>query len=79
MGSPGQNLYFSGQSKQHASQIKAVWQAICLDDNIKFIGFTDIRTLRVEGTLSPAAQDNLEKIKTSAVEAGQRFCVNPAA
>ena len=39
----------------------------------RFIGFTDIRTLRVEGTLSPAAQDNLEKIKPAAAEAGQRF------
>jgi FMN-dependent NADH-azoreductase len=39
----------------------------------RFIGFTDIRSLRVEGTLSPAAQDNLGKIKTKALEAAQRF------
>ena len=38
-----------------------------------FIGFTDIRTLRVEGTLTPAAEDNLEKIKKSAAEAARRF------
>jgi FMN-dependent NADH-azoreductase len=39
----------------------------------RFIGFTDIRSLRVEGTLSPAAQDNLEKTKKIAMEAGRRF------
>lgn len=39
----------------------------------RFIGFTDIRSLRVEGTLSPAAADNLEKTKKTAIEAGQLF------
>ena len=39
----------------------------------RFMGFTDIRSLRVEGTLSPAAQDNLQKIKAKAAEAGQHF------
>lgn len=38
-----------------------------------FIGFTDIRTLRVEGTLTPAAEGNLEKMKKSAAEAAKKF------
>lgn len=38
-----------------------------------FIGFTDIRSLRVEGTLSPSAADNLKTAKKPLVEAGQRF------
>jgi len=38
-----------------------------------FIGFTDIRTLRVEGTLSPAADGNLEKVKKLAAEAAKKF------
>jgi len=38
-----------------------------------FMGFTDIRTLRVEETLFPTAESNLEKIKKSAMEAAKRF------
>lgn len=38
-----------------------------------FIGFTDIRFLRVEGTLTPAADGNLEKVKKTAAEAARVF------
>jgi FMN-dependent NADH-azoreductase len=38
-----------------------------------FIGFTDIRTVRVEGTLTPNADSNLNKIIEEARAAGQAF------
>lgn len=38
-----------------------------------FIGFNDIRTLRVEGTLSPSGADHLEQAKLPLAEAGRRF------
>ena len=38
-----------------------------------FIGFTDIRAIRVEGTLSPAASDNLEIAKESLAKAARQF------
>lgn len=38
-----------------------------------FIGFTDIRTLRVEGTLSPNADSNLNRITEAARAAGKDF------
>ncbi|NTW35256.1 MAG: FMN-dependent NADH-azoreductase [Syntrophobacteraceae bacterium] len=38
-----------------------------------FIGFTDIRTLRVEGTLTPNADSNLEKVVAEARTAGKAF------
>jgi FMN-dependent NADH-azoreductase len=39
----------------------------------RFIGFTDIRTLRVEGTLSPAGRENLAAAMKDAEEAGRKF------
>lgn len=38
-----------------------------------FIGFTDVRTLRVEGTLSPAADANLAVVLKAAAEAARVF------
>jgi FMN-dependent NADH-azoreductase len=38
-----------------------------------FIGFTEIRTLRVEGTLAPNAESNLEKVVAEARTAGKAF------
>lgn len=38
-----------------------------------FMGFTDIRTIRVEGTLSAAGPENLEKAKGPLTEAARRF------
>lgn len=38
-----------------------------------FIGFTDIRTLRVEGTLTPDAESNLNRITEAARAAGAAF------
>lgn len=38
-----------------------------------FMGFTDIRTIRVEGTLSPAGPDNLERAQGPLTEAAGRF------
>jgi len=38
-----------------------------------FIGFTDIRTLRVEGTLTPHADSNLENVVAEARTAGKAF------
>jgi len=38
-----------------------------------FIGFTDIRTLRVEGTLTPDAESNLDRIMEAARSAGKVF------
>jgi FMN-dependent NADH-azoreductase len=38
-----------------------------------FIGFTDIHTLRVEGTLTPDADSNLEKVIGEARAAGKTF------
>jgi FMN-dependent NADH-azoreductase len=38
-----------------------------------FIGFTDIRTLRVEGALTPAADSNLQEVAEEARAAGRAF------
>jgi FMN-dependent NADH-azoreductase len=38
-----------------------------------FMGFTDIRTLRVEGTLGPSAAENLATLENAAREAAARF------
>ncbi len=44
-----------------------------LETIFRFIGFTDVRTLRVEGTLSPAAEPNLAALAAQAREAARRF------
>jgi len=73
-GKPLQLLLASGGEYPDGTPMAAFdFQKPYLEMIFRFIGFTDIRSLRVEGTLSPAAQDNLKKIKTSAMEAGQRF------
>lgn len=44
-----------------------------LESVLGLIGFIDIRFLRVEGTLGPASQGNLDKVKMSATEAALQF------
>jgi FMN-dependent NADH-azoreductase len=40
-----------------------------LETIFAFIGFTDIRSLRVDGTFSPAGSDNLENARESLAKA----------
>ena len=49
------------------------YQKPYLEMIFRFIGFTDIRSLRVEGTLSPEGNDNLAALIKAAEEAARLF------
>jgi FMN-dependent NADH-azoreductase len=73
-GKPLQLILASGGEYPEGSPMAAFdFQKPYLEHIFRFIGFTDIRTLRVEGTLGPAGPDNLEKAKKALVEAARRF------
>jgi len=73
-GKPLQILLASGSEYPAGSDAAAMdFQKPYLEMIFQFIGFQDIRTLRVEGTLSARAGSNLEKGMEAAVEAGKNF------
>jgi FMN-dependent NADH-azoreductase len=73
-GRPVQFLLASG-GEYPTGSAGAAWdfQKPYLEMIFGFMGFTDIRTLRVEGTLGPSAADNLAKLEAAAREAAARF------
>jgi len=73
-GKPLQLLLASGGEYPAGTDLASLdFQKPYLETIFGFIGFTDIRALRVEGTLSPAADRNLEKIRQAVVEAARNF------
>lgn len=73
-GKPLQLLLASGGEYPAGTDLAGLdFQKPYLETIFGFIGFTDIRALRVEGTLSPAAEGNLEKIGEAVVEAARIF------
>ncbi len=73
-GRPLQLLLASG-GEYPAGSPGAAWdyQKPYLEMILGFMGFADIRTLRVEGTLGPNASQNLTAIESAAREAATRF------
>lgn len=73
-GKPAQLILASGGEYPPGSTMADFdFQKPYLESILGFIGFTDIRTLRVEGTLGPSASENLEKARELLIEAGRRF------
>lgn len=73
-GRPVQLLLASG-GEYPAGTPGAAWdfQKPYLEMIFGFMGFTDVRVLRVEGTLGPASSENLAEIEKAAKEAGVGF------
>lgn len=73
-GKPVQLLLASGGEYPAGTPMAGYdFQKPYLETIFRFIGFTDVRTLRVEGTLSPAAEPNLAALAAQAREAARRF------
>lgn len=73
-GKPLQLILASGGEYPEGSPASGFdFQKPYLEMIFRFIGFTDIRTLRVEGTLSPGAESNLERILKAAESAAKAF------
>ena len=73
-GRPVQFILASGGEYPPGSPMEGYdYQKPYLEMIFGFMGFTDIRCLRVEGTLRPAGQDNLEKMKKELIAASQKF------
>jgi FMN-dependent NADH-azoreductase len=73
-GRPLQFLLASG-GEYPSGSAGAAWdyQKPYLEMIFGFMGFTDIRTLRVEGTLGPSASEHLAALENDAREAAARF------
>ena len=73
-GKPIQLLLASGGEYPEGTGLAGLdFQMPYLKTIFGFIGFTDIRALRVEGTLTPDAEGNLEKIEKAVTEAARNF------
>lgn len=73
-GRPLQLLLASGGEYPAGSPAAACdFQKPYLEWIFRFMGFSDIRTLRVEGTLSPDAERNLAAVRGAAEEAARSF------
>lgn len=73
-GRPLQLILASGGEYPPGTEMAAYdFQKPYLEMIFRFIGFTDIRTLRVEGSLSPAADSNLAIVIKAAEEAARKL------
>ncbi len=73
-GKPLQLLLASGGEYPAGSPMAGYdFQKPYLECIFGFMGFSDVRTLRVEGTLSPDAEKNLAAARTAAEEAARAF------
>jgi FMN-dependent NADH-azoreductase len=73
-GRPLQLILASGGDYPKGTEMATFdFQLPYLEMIFRFIGFTDIRSLRVEGTLSPAAEPNLAAGIKAAQEAAKKF------
>ncbi|GAB4256230.1 MAG: NAD(P)H-dependent oxidoreductase [Deferrisomatales bacterium] len=73
-GKPLQLLLASGGEYPPGTEMAGLdFQRPYLEAIFRFIGFADVRVLRVEGTLSEQAQSNLEAARQAAREAARTF------
>lgn len=66
-------LASGGEYPEGMAAARFDFQKPYLEMIFRFMGFTDIRTLRTEGTLGPAADEKLEKARTAAADYAREF------